>query len=208
MKRWIMMVAFLAASGGPNAFAGVPDLSHSGCAVTGQTLSCGFRFGYGQAGTPRRPLDILTLKLTVRDQYEAPLGNCLTSCTLTNASVVAKSCSGDRRTGVTNANGVLWFVYPCIGGRGTVDLRVTASTPWWGDLPVCSKTIRFMSTDLDGSRDTDGGATSILDLGIFATHLPPGPYGVTSDFNCDGQINVVDLGIFAGGIGRTCADCP
>ena len=76
-----------------------------------------------------------------------------------------------------------------------------------GNIAICAEPFDFTSTDLDGDcLDTD-----VVDLGLFAGCLPPGPYCRTSDYNCDGTVDVIDLGLWAGGLGLTCADgtaCP
>ncbi|MCA9752119.1 MAG: hypothetical protein KC591_08010, partial [Gemmatimonadetes bacterium] len=48
-------------------------------------------------------------------------------------------------------------------------------------------------------------ATTILDLGVWAQGLPPQPYVRTSDFNCDGTVNVIDLGGIGAGLIHGCA---
>ena len=183
------------------SFAGVPDPTRSGCQVAGQALPCQFRFN--NAGG----LDKLTLKVTLRDAFDTPVANCSTYCNLGNATPFqAKSCGGDRKGGVTNAGGVVNFIYRCIGGRGNVDLLVTAKCT--APIGICSSTIRFTNPDLNASRDTDNGATTVVDLGLWAGCLPPSPYCTASDFDCNGTVNVVDLGLWASGLGRTCANCP
>ena len=50
-------------------------------------------------------------------------------------------------------------------------------------------------SDLD-----DDGVVGIFDLAIFAAALPPNPYDPCVDFNSDGKINVIDLGLWASGL--------
>jgi hypothetical protein len=49
------------------------------------------------------------------------------------------------------------------------------------------------------------GITDVVDLGLWAGGIDP--YGVYSDYNCDGTVDVIDLGLWAGGLEFTCADC-
>jgi hypothetical protein len=180
------------------SFAAVPDPSRSGCALNAQPLACQWRFR-NDGG-----LDKLTLKVTLRDAFDTPVATCSTSCNLGGASLVAKNCGGDRKVGTTSAGGVVNFVYRCIGGRGTVQLRVTAQCS--GSIGICSRTITFTNPDMSGSRDSDNGATNVVDLGIWSGGISP--YGLASDFDCNGTVNVIDLGVWAGGLGKTCANCP
>ncbi|MFN8176735.1 MAG: hypothetical protein U0167_02350 [bacterium] len=198
MRKSLVLATLVVLVCSAAAFAGVPDPSRSGCALNTQPLACQWRFR-NDGG-----LDKLTLKLTLRDAFDSPVASCSTYCNLAGASLVAKNCGGDRKGGLSTAGGVVNFVYRCIGGRGTVQLRVTAICS--GNIGICSKTITFTNPDLSGSRDSDNGAVNVVDLGIWAGGISP--YGVSSDFNCDAAVNVIDLGILAGGIGKTCANCP
>jgi len=52
----------------------------------------------------------------------------------------------------------------------------------------------------DGNKSPDlnqDALVSLPDLAIFAAAFPPGPYDWCVDFNCDGVINIVDVGLFA-----------
>lgn len=182
------------------AFAAVPDPSRSGCTLSAQPLPCQWRFRNDGL------LDRLTLKVTVRDAFDQPVFPCSVSCNLGGATILAKSCGGDRKVGNTTAGGVVNFVYRCIGGRGSVQLRVTAQCV--GSIGLCSRTINFSNPDMNASRDSDNGATNIVDIGVWAGCNPPAAYCVPSDFNCSGNVNIVDLGVVAGGIGKTCSMCP
>jgi hypothetical protein len=184
------------------SFAGVPDPSRSGCALNAQPLACQWRFR-ADGG-----FDRLTLRVTVRDAFDAPVANCSTYCNLGGASLVAAQCNGNRKGGLTNAGGVVNFVYRCIGGRGSVQLRVTAVCS--GNVGLCSPTINFTNPDQNASNEGPmlPGSTTVVDLGLWAAGLPPSPYLVTSDFNCDGLVSVIDLGLWASGLSKGCVACP
>ena len=201
MRKSLVLATLVVLVCSAAAFAGVPDPTRSGCALNAQPLACQWRFR--NDGN----LDKLTLKVTLRDSFDAPVAGCSTACNLGGASLIAKSCGGDRKVVTTTAGGVANFVYRCIGGRGTVQLRVT-SLCGTGVIGICTKTITFNNPDLSGSRDTDNGACNVIDLGIWSGGLPPAPYALASDFDCNGAVNVIDLGIFAGGLTVNCTACP
>ena len=180
-----------------SAFAGIPDPSQSSCHVKGQVAPCQFRFR-ADGG-----LDCLTMCITIRDAFSVPVSACTTHVTLTaNAGTIAYcNCCPDRVTGYTDTSGSL-FLGPfgcCIGGRGSLDLCVTAQ--YHGFIAIDCKTLFFTSPDLDADcLDTD-----VIDLGIWAGGLSP--YSMAADYNCDGTVNVLDLGIWAGGLGQDCGSC-
>jgi hypothetical protein len=198
MRKSLVLATLLVLVCSAVVFAGVPDPSKSGCGLSVQPLACQWRFR--NDGN----LDKLTLKVTLRDVFDNPVASCSTYCNLGGASLIAKSCGGDRKGGFTTAGGVVNFVYRCIGGRGSVQLRVTAVCS--GNIGICSQTINFTNPDLSGSRDSDNGATNVVDLGIWAGGISP--YAVASDFDCNGAVNVIDLGVFAGGLTVNCSNCP
>jgi hypothetical protein len=94
------------------------------------------------------------------------------------------------------------FVFDRIGGRGGLDVCVTALYQWRHGLACVP--IDFTSPDLDGSCDSSpASAVDVIDLGIWASGLPPG-YAEPSDYDCSGAVDVLDLGIWAGGLGLGC----
>jgi hypothetical protein len=202
MRKSLVLATLIVFACSAAAFAAVPDPTRSGCQDYGKSAACQYKFRNN--GT----LDKLTLKVTLRDTFDAPVASCSTYCNLVNPSIAnnGKQCGGNRKGGLTNAGGVVNFIYRCIGGRGTVDLRVTAVCA--GNIGICSRTISYTSTDLNASRDSDNGATTISDLGLWSGCLPPSPYCTTSDYDCNGTVNISDLGIFAGGLGVLCTSCP
>jgi hypothetical protein len=151
-------------------------------------------------------LDSLTLRLTLLDFFGNPVPNCSTTATLVNTgSGTLCTCCGNRESAITDAMGLATFLFRKIGGRGSGEVRVTAHCP--PSIAICHTSFDFTSTDLDG----DCIDTDVIDLGLWASGLPPNPYRKASDYDCNGTVNIVDLGLFAGGIGVDCADgapCP
>jgi hypothetical protein len=202
MRKSLVLATLLVLVCSAASFAGVPDPSRSGIATNSQPLACQWRFR-ADGG-----LDRLTLKVTLRDAFDAPVASCSTYCNLGGASLVAAQCNGNRKGGLTNAGGVVNFVYRCIGGRGTVQLRVTAVCS--GNIGIGSQTITFTNPDLNASNEgpNSPGSTTVVDLGLWSGCLPPAAYCVASDFDCNGTVNVVDLGLWAGGLNKGCVSCP
>ena len=66
------------------------------------------------------------------------------------------------------------------------------------------------SPDLDGSCQTFGSSTTILDLGIWAGCYSPNAPCNQADYNCDCSVGVLDVAVYAGGLGRNCGgpSCP
>ena len=197
-KSLVLATLVVLALSATSALAGVPDPTRSGCAVTGNPLPCQFRF------RADGNLDKLTLKCTVRDAFDAPVANCSTYCNLGGATLIAAQCGGNRKGGLTSAAGVVNFIYRCIGGRGQVNLLVTAVCS--GNVGICSRTISFTNPDLDASNQNSGSSVNVTDLGIWAGGLSS--YAQASDFDCSGAVNVTDLGIWAGGLNKNCSMCP
>ena len=180
--------------------AGVPDPSRSSLYFRGGSVPCQLRFR-ADGG-----LDCLTVFVVLRDAFEDPVGQCLTSATLTpNAGTLAFcSCCPVQQTRLTNSAGEVAFLFKNLGGRGTLEVCVTALCQ--GKIAIGCVEFSFTSPDLDGDcLDTD-----VVDLGLWASCLDPSPYCVASDYTCDGTVDVLDLGIFAGGLVTDCSDasCP
>jgi hypothetical protein len=198
----LAMVAVLACSS--LALAGVPDPARSGCGTSGTGAStCHYFFrADGSAET-------LTLCVTLLDAFDTPVTSCSTSVTVSDGGSAAFCvCGGGgslRLTGFSDGSGIICFDVDNIGGTGTLDLAVTTHCAGAGNIEICTATgVAFTSTDLDGSCNGGGPAsTDVFDLGVFAGGLPPG-YDVAADFNCDGVVDVFDLGDFAGGLTVGC----
>ena len=197
MRKSLVLATLVVLCSSLTSFAGVPDPSRSGVEATGQGVGCQYRFR-ADGG-----LDGLDVLITLRDAFDDVVGNCSTSVTLTpNAGTLAYcNCCPSTVGGVTAVDGTLSIgTWRCIGGRGTLDICVTAHCQ--GNIAIGCTEINFTAPDLDGDcLDTD-----VIDLGIWAGGISP--YKQESDYNCDGTVSVIDLGIWAGGLGLSCTDCP
>lgn len=180
------------------ALAGLPDPSRTVMGLSEPGTPCHYRFRMDGG------FDRLTVSVTLRDQFDSPIPNCTTSVTLTqNAGTIALgTCCPNPRAGHSDPGGVIEFVFDQIGGRGSLD--VVASVFCLGHFEVARESIDFTSPDLDAS----GGGLELLDLGLWISCYPPGPYCVWSDYNCDGVVNTLDLGLWAGGLGLACGQTP
>ena len=161
----------------------------------GMAVPCQYRFRADAT------LDMMTVTVTLLTAAGLPVPAWPTTCTLApNAGTLAFcSCCPNPQVGVTDGAGGIVFTWNKVGGRGTLDVFVAAA-PIAFVLPIT-----FTSPDLTGSCEfAPASSTGILDLALFASCLPPAPYCIGSDYNCSGTINVVDLGIWAGGLGDGC----
>jgi hypothetical protein len=78
-----------------------------------------------------------------------------------------------------------------------------------GTNEFCCLEFHFTSPDLNASCHTPpNSATNVIDLGIWAACLPPSSACESSDYNCDCAVTVLDLGLFAGGLGLSCSGPP
>ncbi len=195
MRKTLVIASLLVLACSAAAIAGVPDPSHSGFDVSGTGVPCQYRFN-ATGG-----LDVLSVNLTLRDPFDTPVANCTTSATIIANTGPFCACV-DVATGVSNASGVVTLTFSRIGGNGTLDVCVTAQCS--GGVAMGCSTINFTSPDLDGSCEVTGSATGVIDLGIFAAGLPPG-YNTNADYDCDLDVDVIDLGTFASGLGTNCS---
>jgi hypothetical protein len=199
MRKNLFLALTLVLCAGTTAHAGVPDPARSGVGLTGQVLPCQYRFRLDGS------LDALGVRVTLRDAFDTPFPNCSTSVTLkTKAGTLALcGCCPNRQGGVTNSLGIVNFPgWRKLGGRGLLDVCVTAHCQ--GNIAIGCTEIRFTSTDLDA----DCIDTDVVDIALWAGCLPPNPYCVPSDYNCDNTINTLDLALWAGGLGLSCAHGP
>jgi hypothetical protein len=200
MRKYLITVLALLMCTSAAVQAGIPDPTRSGCELKGQNVPCQYRFRHDGG------IDRMTLCVTLRDIFDVPVAAESTTATLVdtdNGSLC--TCCPNPQSGFTDAGGVVIFEFKKLGGRGSGEVRVTSRTT--GNIAICQAPFDFTSTDLDGDcLDTD-----VVDLGLFANCLPPGPYCRTSDYNCDATVDVIDLGLWAGGLGLDCssgAPCP
>jgi len=197
MRKSLVLATLVVFACSAAAFAGVPDPTKSGCQLVGNPLPCQFRFR-SDGG-----LDKLTLKVTLRDNFDAPVANCSTYCRAENFAPIASSqeCGGNLKGGLTDAGGVVNFIFSRVGGYGTFDLKVTSKCPT--AIGICeSLGITYTGPNMDGSVN---GNCNIIDVSSFALCYPPsGTYCLRSDFDCNGAINIIDWSQFTTGLPLVC----
>lgn len=211
MRHGFLAGALVLLLADPSAEAGMRMPEPSGCFpnehpcpgrcsfdVSGQGAACQFRFR-ADGG-----LDALTVSVTLRDAFDNPVEDCSTSVTVLNGPGTSAlcGCSPLELRGSSAADGTMYAVFTRLGGRGTV--FVTVSAHCQGDIGLFQEDVPFTSPDLDGSCEDGGGAVTVLDLGVWAACVPPAPYCRVSDLNCDATVNVIDLGMWVGGLGSGC----
>ncbi|HMB70398.1 MAG TPA: hypothetical protein VKU85_13865 [bacterium] len=180
---------------------GVPWVNRSSVALSGAGAPCQYRF---QAAGLK---DQLVIDITVRDLFDAPIPDIdVKAALIPGVSAAVCSCEPLEQVVTTDALGVTQAVFSRLGGRGTLDVTVTASAYCNGqmaNITLGEETVSFTTPDQNASCETINPSTNIFDLAWWAGGLPPG-YDVTSDFNCDGVVDVFDLGELAGGLNAGC----
>jgi opacity protein-like surface antigen len=78
MRKSLVLATLIVFACSAAAFAAVPDPTRSGCQDYGKSAACQYKFRSN--GT----LDKLTLKVTLRDTFDAPVASCSTYCNLVN----------------------------------------------------------------------------------------------------------------------------
>lgn len=158
-------------------------------------VGCQYRFGAGG------DLDELTVIVTVRDCFDTPIAGCGIQATLVPNAGTVEFCACEPTVQVvpTNADGAVQFRYSRIGGRGSLSVALTAVCS--GQIPLETLDLDFTSPDLSGSCEP-GASTTIIDLAYWSAGLSA--YQVESDLNCDGAIGILDLALWAKGLGIGC----
>lgn len=197
----LALLALVAAGGAAaprSASADVPDPGRSRIRWSDPRTVCGFFF------TPAQTADYLTVFVTLRDAFDLAIPDCSTSVYVAPTAMTPAFCSCCPLPfgAVSDSMGVVgpFVIGSSIGGRGDLDLAITAHCV--GDIALASRTVQFTSPDLAGACTPP----DIFSLGIWAGGLPPG-YDVSSDYTCDGFVDVYDLAFFASGLGLSCG-CP
>lgn len=214
--RWsgaLAALTVLLAAGPAHAGVPAPRLVHIGCFGVNQLCPerCGVEVVPPSGGcqhlqgvTPFDPIEVL---VTLRTSFDLPVTNCSTSVVLVPNAGTNNfcSCCPTRSAGFTDANGVLQATFSGIGGYGTLDAWVTAHCA--GNIAVAQRIITYTSPDLGGSCDA-ANSTGVVDLARWAEALTT--YLLRSDYDCSTTITVIDLGLWATGLGEGCADavCP
>jgi len=93
----------------------------------------------------------------------------------------------------------------CADGLSVVVQGIIIADPATGCSSDLCLPYTMRSPDIDGDL-----VVNIVDISIFASAWPPGPYATCSDFDGDGVIGLVDLSIVAQHFGHDCviAPCP
>ncbi|GJM45138.1 MAG: hypothetical protein DHS20C21_19800 [Gemmatimonadota bacterium] len=199
MRKSLVLASLFVLVCGGEVLAGVPDPLRSGTGLSTPAAGCQYRFRANGG------LDTMTLCVTLRDGFTAPVAACSTSATIGSPSIIVGDCGGLTQTGFTDGAGVVYFYYQCVSGRGDATIDVVAHCS--GDIAIGSQTFTFTNSDMNASNEA-GASTDVVDLGIWAGCYTPSPYCVASDFNCASGVDVVDLGLWAGGLGIGCSSCP
>ena len=158
-------------------------------------LSCQYRFRADGSA------DEVRLIVTLRDCFGTPVDDCSLKATLAprTGTLALCACEPTAQIAQTDAAGFAEFSFRRIGGRGLAEIRLTALCA--GNTGFPPRAFEFTSPDLDGSCQSGSSAT-IIDLGIFASGMSP--YRKASDFDCNGAVNIIDLGMWAQGLGLGC----
>ena len=208
MRSLFPILLLALASSGPVA-AGVPApapddvgrMYYCAIGISGRSLApCHFVF---RADGGR---DVMTVTLTLTNDFQDPVADCSTSVTLALADDSGgQLCDCDeslQQWVVTDAYGHAELESSRLGGWGTLALIITAYP--YGPWAFASEEIAFTSPDLDASCEpAPAASTTVIDLGLWAWGLQvPAP---RSDYDCSGGLNdIVDLGVWASGLGVCC----
>lgn len=199
MRKSLVIATLLVLVCSAASFAGVPDPTRSGVAISNNSaLACQWRFR-NDGG-----LDNMMVAVTLRDAFDVPVAGCTTTATVGNPSLSVSDCQ--THSAVSSAGGVVNFSFAAINGRGDADILVTAQCS--GGVGLLPVTFTFTGPNLDGSASATNNV-QLTDLALFANGLS-GPYDLPSDYDCDGvaPADLSDLAIFGGGIGLGCNDAP
>ncbi|NNE43235.1 MAG: hypothetical protein HKN12_03430 [Gemmatimonadetes bacterium] len=206
---WLLLSVAPVGAGVPSLFVathcdsggavGLPDPGRSSFGLSPGAVPCQYRF-WADGG-----LDILTVNVTLRDAFDTPIDSSTVEVHLKSVSGTFCSCEGTVFTAVTDSAGIGQMDISRIGGWGQLDLCVTAEVMChdqsYGRLAVGTLPITFTSSDLNASCETPV-STNVIDLGWFAAGLSS--YVQYADYDCNLQITIVDLGIWAHALDKGC----
>lgn len=199
------LIAFLAVNGSA-VRAADPDPTNSTISASGTPI-----FGCQFVLHADCQFDVVQVDVVVRDAGNNPVPNAVVWVNLQPNAGTEDACNC-LHAAMADAAGQATVSFCDAGGRGSsVDLCVQAAAPGGGPVDLGCVQMpaphAFTSPDLNGSCESVppfASSTTVVDLGIWATGLPPNPYYMPSDYNCDGVIGVQDLGIWASGLGHGC----
>jgi len=144
----------------------------------------------------------LTVTGTLRDIGGNPVaGHPVTVNILPTSGTLSPCGFGTHsKTVTTNTDGdfSITFGWRDMAGYGGFDIDVVVQGSSFRLFPGNRST----SPDLDAS-----GWVDIVDMGILASGMPPFPGAPPAwfiDYNCDGAFSILDIGIWASGLGIIC----
>ena len=181
--------------------AGLPFPTRTAIRLSDPPTECHYRFSAGTA-------DVLTVWVTARTEFDVPIDDCPVTIGLTPiAGPGLSECCGTQ-SAITNSWGAAELHFRGLGGRGTLQLDVTLFCPAYYVLPP--EVIEFTSTNLDGD---ENGLTNIFDAAVFAgslgTAFPLAPPHLWANYDCDGDVDILDASYLATGLGLDCTvSCP
>jgi hypothetical protein len=143
-----------------------------------------------------------TITVIARDNTGAPIPNIptadvwVTGCA--DGVVLCGGSSSINADSVTNANGQTTLTNAHRGGGYDTGVNVVIQGTTVADPGNCAQDlclpITYVSTDVDGDLAADSPDFSLFALGYTS---PPKVYSAGLDFNCDGQVELIDFTIFA-----------
>jgi hypothetical protein len=160
--------------------------------------------------TPSPASERLAVNAVLRDAFANPVGGFLAEFTLVpDPETPMCACGALTASALSDADGTARVEFGLLGGHGTFTVQVRAFDPdtgagGWivGDV----HDVPFTSADQNASCDPVGPVTNIVDIALWAQGLPPSPYRLASDLDCDGTVNIMDLGLLATGLAAGCSD--
>jgi hypothetical protein len=191
--KWILLAAALCVAAAPAAEAGPPDPTQSSVDpwdAYGAAIMC-----------PGTSVQLDTVRLTVRDAGGLP-------CIGVSVTIDVSNCNNlcidtpSGLTGTTDLAGVE-ILNPRVGGCEACNIVVRA-----GGVVLRTYT-QVISQDWDGS--WADGIVNEADSAFFSLQYqsPPKPYSVCSDFNLDGQVDMIDFSLFGNAwLNSNSVTCP
>lgn len=155
---------------------------------------------------PDGSADRIEASIVLRDGAGNPIDGALVAMELIDETGTINEClNSPSAIGMTNAAGEVQISLGEICGCGSFRVQFASVCP--GDVTTLRAAgIRGpfdgTSPDLNGSCSSEPVPVNVIDLGLFGGCLSS--YSQCCDYNCSGDINVVDLGVWAGGLGTGC----
>ncbi|MCA9752118.1 MAG: hypothetical protein KC591_08005 [Gemmatimonadetes bacterium] len=208
LRRVVFLSALAAAVSFPpegradvgDCHSGIPCYLQSDYSLTPPTLGCQYRFT--RFSGPDQPV----FQFHLVDVFGAPMPDWIVELEVVAADgSVACQCAG-MPSAVSDAGGNGEIPLGFVGGKGEFDLVVHGTKVGTTEIYEIGYLFGFQFTSVDQNATCDPVEpfSTILDIGVWAQGMPPFPYVRTSDFNCDGTVNVIDFGSIGSGMSRGC----